>query len=86
MMERRNIAEGYCRKSIKEYLNFLNIGLGSCGEFHSSYYSFYKAGQIKDEDFEELDKLNYKVENQLIQLIKKLQNKKNYEDWDDSFS
>ena len=24
----RNIAEGYCRKGIKEYLNFLNIALG----------------------------------------------------------
>jgi len=28
----RNIAEGYCRRSLKEYLNFLNIALGSCGE------------------------------------------------------
>ncbi len=28
----RNIAEGYCRKSINEYLNFLNYSLGSCGE------------------------------------------------------
>jgi four helix bundle protein len=39
----RNIAEGYCRRSIKEYLNFLNITLGSCGEFCSNYESF-KAG------------------------------------------
>jgi four helix bundle protein len=36
----RNIAEGYCRRSLKEYLNYLNIALGSCGEFHSCYSSF----------------------------------------------
>ena len=30
----RNISEGYCRRSLKEYLNHLNIALGSCGEFH----------------------------------------------------
>jgi len=29
----RNIAKGYCRRSLKEYLNHLNIALGSCGGF-----------------------------------------------------
>lgn len=82
----RNIAEGYCRRSIKEYLNFLNISLGSCGEFHSSCYSFLKAKQISERDYEELDILHYKVENQLIKLIETLQNKKNKEDWMDSFT
>lgn len=81
----RNIAEGYCRRSIKEYLNFLNISLASCGEFHSSYYSFAKANQISESDYEELDKLHYKVENQLLKLIESLQNKKNKEYWMDSF-
>ncbi len=81
----RNIAEGYCRRSIKEYLNFLNISLASCGEFHSSYYSFFKANQISESDYEELDKLHYKVENQLLKLIESLQNKKNNEYWNDSF-
>ncbi len=82
----RNIAEGYCRRSIKEYLNFLNIGLASCGEFHSSYYSFFQANQISESDFEELDKLHFKVENQLLKLIESLQNKKNNEYWQDSFA
>ena len=35
----RNISEGYCRRSLREYLNHLNIALGSCGEFHSCYES-----------------------------------------------
>ena len=82
----RNIAEGYCRRNLKEYLNFLNISLGSCGEFHSAYYSFYKADQISKDEFETLDKLHYKIENQLIKLIEKLQNKSKNGDWEDSFA
>ena len=51
----RNISEGYCRRSLKEYLNHLNIALGSCGEFHSCYESFKQAGQITGEEYERLD-------------------------------
>jgi len=47
----RNIAEGYSRQSIKEYLRFLYIALGSSGEFHSCLISFVKANQISKEDF-----------------------------------
>lgn len=47
----RNIAEGYCRRSIKEYLQFLNFSLGSCGELNSAMISFHKAGHISDEEF-----------------------------------
>ena len=71
----RNIAEGYCRRGIKEYLNFLNVALGSCGEFHSCYDSFKQADQITDSQFEQLDILHYKVENGLIRLIESLQKK-----------
>ncbi len=81
----RNIAEGYSRRSIKEYINFLNIALGSSGEYHSSIYSFYKANQITIEEFEKMDKLHYKTENELIQLIKSLQKKIKEGNWDDTF-
>ncbi len=71
----RNIAEGYSRRSTKEYLNFLNYALVSGGEFHSSIYSFLKAGQITKEESEQMDKLHFKTENELIQLIKSLHKK-----------
>ncbi len=79
----RNLAEGYSRRSIKEYLNFLNYSLGSCGELFTSFYSFKVAGQITEAEFEEFDKLHFKTENQLIKLIESLQKKKNDGDWSD---
>jgi len=81
----RNIAEGYCRRSIREYLNYLNFALGSCGEFHSSYVSFRRAEQISETDYEQLDELHYRVENELIQLVRTLQKKQGDDDWEDTF-
>ena len=81
----RNIAEGYSRRSIKEYLNFLNIALGSSGEYHSCISSFYKANQITKEEYEQMDKLHYKAENELIQLVKSLQKKMKDGSWDNTF-
>jgi four helix bundle protein len=80
----RNIAEGYGRKGIREYLNFLNIALGSCGEFHSCYFSFHKTGQISNDEFDKIDTLHYKVENQLLKLIESLQKKQINGEWDES--
>jgi len=81
----RNIAEGYSRKSIKEYLHFLNISLASCSEFHNCYFSFYYAKQISEDEFEKLDSLHYKLENGLLAPIKSLQRKQKKGEWDDSF-
>ena len=77
----RNISEGYCRKSIVEYLRFLDIAMGSSGEYHSCIYSFLKANQISKDEFNLLDELHYKTENELIQLIKSLQKKVKKEEW-----
>jgi len=62
-----------------------NIALGSCGEFHSCYESFRKASQITDEQYEELDELHFKVENELIKLIESLQKKLTAGDWEEHF-
>jgi four helix bundle protein len=81
----RNIAEGYCRRSLKEYLIHLNYALGSCGELHSCFETFLQAHQISNEEYENLDLLQYKIENELIKLIKTLQVKQKYNLWDESF-
>src|SRR5215469_12203078 len=47
----RNIAEGYCRRSLREYLQFLNIALGSLGESVSGHYAYRKAEQLSQVDF-----------------------------------
>ncbi len=82
----RNISEGYCRRSLREYLNYLNIALGSCGEFHSCYESFKQAGQISDKQYEELDQIHYRVENGLINLIKSLQKKQKEGRWEEDLN
>ena len=81
----RNISEGYCRRSLKEYLNHLNIALGSCGEFHCCYFSCKQAQQISEDDYERLDKLHYKIENALLKLIESLQKKQTEKQWEDRF-
>lgn len=82
----RNIAEGYCRRSLKEYLNFLNIALASCGEFHSCYVSFRRADQITSDEYDQLDQVHYKTENALLRLIESLQKKQKEGNWKDNFT
>lgn len=79
----RNIAEGYCRRSIREYLNFLNIALGSLGESVSGLHAFAQAGQMASVDFARLDALAFKLENGLLRLVASLEAKKASGDWID---
>ena len=79
----RNIAEGYCRRSIREYLNFLNIALGSLGESVSGLYAYRRAEQLDQEAFEKLDSLAYKLENGLLKLVESLEQKREQGDWID---
>ncbi len=79
----RNIAEGYCRRSIREYLNFLNIALGSLGESVSGLHAYLKAGQITEDGFKKLDTLAYKLENGLLKLVESLEYKRERGEWTD---
>jgi four helix bundle protein len=81
----RNIAEGYCRRSINEYLQFLNVALASLGESVSGSHVYCRAGQISEQEFESWDPLAYKLENGMKKLIESLQYKRQNQDWEDSF-
>jgi four helix bundle protein len=81
----RNIAEGYCRKSLNEYLQFLNFALGSTGESVSGLHAYHRAGQLKDDEFEAMDAQAYKIENELKRLIASLQRKRQDGSWQDEF-
>ncbi len=80
----RNIAEGYCRRSIHEYLNYLNIALASLGESVSGLHAYRVAEQLSEEDFEKLDSMAYKLENGLLKLVESLEEKREQGDWIDT--
>jgi four helix bundle protein len=80
----RNIAEGYCRRSIKEYIQHLYIALGSLGESVSSLRAYRTAGHIGEEEFESIDALAFKLENGLLKLVERLEDKQSTGDWIDT--
>ena len=81
-----NLSEGYCRRSIKEYIQFINIALGSAGENYSQFYALLKSEEISQEVFDEFDKRHYGVENKLINLAKSLSRKiKNDQGWNSDY-
>ena len=82
----RNIAEGYCRRSIREYIQFLYIALGSLGESVSGLFAHQKASQISGDEFENLDSLVYKLENGLLKLVGILEQKREAGDWIDQLT
>ena len=49
-----NIAEGHERDARKEFIRFLNIAQGSCGELRTQLYIARKLNLIKPESFEHL--------------------------------
>ena len=81
-----NIAEGYCRKSLKEYLQFLHIALGSSGEALTRMMGLKHSGQLSAEFFEDFDILHYQTENRLIALVKCLQKKAGTGEWNEKIS
>jgi hypothetical protein len=66
---------------VKEYIQFLYIALGSAAETMTRAMGLNRAQQLSDERFHEFDLLHYEVENRLLRLIEKLEQKRDDEDW-----
>ena len=79
----RNISEGYCRRSIREYIYFLYIALGSLGESVSGLHAYRISKQISEEEFQKLDTLSFKLENGLMKLVESLEKKRDHGEWID---
>lgn len=65
-----NIAEGYKRKNLKEYIQFLSIADGSGAELETQV--IISKSLYNKIDFENIEKLLLEVQKMLISLINKL--------------
>ncbi len=81
-----NIAEGYSRRSIKEYIQFLYISLSSLSETLSRVIGLKVTNQITDQQFNMIDSLHYEIENKLLRLVESLERKRDDGTWVDYIS
>ena len=78
-----NISEGYGRRSLNEYIQFLYYALGSLVETMTRAIGLKETRQIAEARFHDVDVLHYEVENRLLRLIAKLEQKRGDEKWID---
>ncbi len=76
-----NIAEGYSRRTINEYLQYLNVALGSSGESMTRMVELKKLLLISEKQFDDFDKLHFEMENKLLALVASLQIKRREGTW-----
>lgn len=79
-----NVAEGYGRRSLPEYIQFLYNAKGSLAEALTRAIGLQISGIVSNDDFEEFDKLHYEVENKLLALIESMESKRNTGSWSDA--
>lgn len=70
-----NISEGY-RRGRKEYLQFLRVSFGSCGELETQLSLSRDLGYLSDRDFREVYSLQEEVSRLLGAMIRRMDAKK----------
>ena len=70
-----NIAEGYERNGNKEFVNFLYIAKGSCGEVRSQLIRAHDVGFISNSVFEQLYSDTLEIGRMIYHLIQMIKQK-----------
>lgn len=70
-----NIAEGYGRRSRKEYVQLLNVAYGSLNEFEAQLMLAHDLSYLRDPDFLRLQDTLGQAERMLMALIRALDRK-----------
>jgi len=76
-----NIAEGYSRRSLKEYIQFINIALALLAENYSQIFALHSSKDIDKKCYDDYDKKHYALKNKLIKMNKTMISKLDKNEW-----